>query len=179
LAPLAFVTAPSNGFVQKLIAFFLLQKTRLAEAERWFQRAETAAPRDPSVGLHYGLFLLDAGRALEAAKRFSRASHSTGDSGDNAYEIAFNAAVAYRLAGNNPLAEDFYRKAKELRPRDPSAHMNLGAMLHLVGKLSEAEHHYAEAWRLNPGDASTATNLRRLHSAMRAKGLAVRAVDGL
>ncbi len=30
--------------------------------------------------------------------------------------------------------------------QDPSAHMNLGAMLHLVGKLEEAEEKYLAAW---------------------------------
>ena len=53
--------------------------------------------------------------------------------------------------------------------QDPSAHMNLGAMLHLVGKLKEAENHYLTAWSLNPGDPSTRTNLERLHNIMRAK----------
>ena len=47
--------------------------------------------------------------------------------------------------------------------------MNLGAMLHLVGKLREAESHYLTAWKLNPGDPSTKTNLERLHNIMRAK----------
>ncbi len=52
--------------------------------------------------------------------------------------------------------------------------MNLGAMLHLVGKLEEAESEYLSAWSLNPDDAHTRTNLNRLHKVMRAKGMAVR-----
>ena len=61
--------------------------------------------------------------------------------------------------------------------QDPSAHMNLGAMLHLVGKLTEAEERYLSAWKLHPGDAATRTNLERLHNIMRKKGLKIRPVD--
>ena len=52
--------------------------------------------------------------------------------------------------------------------------MNLGAMLHLVGKLEEAEERYFRALELDPGNQSTLTNIRRLHNIMRGKGLKVR-----
>jgi hypothetical protein len=55
--------------------------------------------------------------------------------------------------------------------------MNLGAMLHLVGKLSEAEDRYLSAWRLNPGDSVTKTNLERLHNIMRKKGVPTRSPE--
>ena len=35
----------------------------------------------------------------------------------SAYDTTFNAAVAYRQAGRNDLAEKFYRKAVEIRPK--------------------------------------------------------------
>ena len=55
--------------------------------------------------------------------------------------------------------------------------MNLGAMLHLVGKLVEAEERYLEAWRLNPGDAATKTNIHRLHNIMKKKGMKIKVFD--
>lgn len=55
--------------------------------------------------------------------------------------------------------------------------MNLGAMLHLVGKLTEAEDHYLKAWQLRPGDAATKTNIQRLHNIMRGRGLPVQSID--
>ncbi len=58
--------------------------------------------------------------------------------------------------------------------QDASSHMNLGAMLHLVGKLTEAEDHYLTALRLEPGNQATATNIQRLHNIMRSKGLKTR-----
>ena len=115
------------------------QKTRHSEAESWFLKAYQLAPLDPSVHLHYGLFLMDAdgNRNFEAGQKFQIASElllgkdkgqtSRKDSRDideanlqssiSAYDTTFNAAVAYRQAGRNDLAEKFYRKAVDIRPK--------------------------------------------------------------
>ena len=72
------------------------------------------APDDPSVHLHYGLFLMDSERNLEAAREFAKAAQLNPED----YESVFNAGVAYRQAGGrNPEAEMFYRKAVQLRPK--------------------------------------------------------------
>ena len=59
--------------------------------------------------------------------------------------------------------------------------MNLGACLHLVGKLAEAEEQYEAAWRLTAGSkgdrATLEVNVKRLHSAMRKKGLQTRSFE--
>ena len=76
--------------------------------------------------------------------------------------------------------------------------MNLGAMLHLVGKLKEAEEEYFSAWKLTTSHskdnkalnkaeyteqlASQNTiriNLKRLHNIMKSKGLKTKRVDGI
>lgn len=44
--------------------------------------------------------------------------------------------------------------------------MNLGAILHLNGKLEEAEKSYKEALRLKPNDAMTKDNLAKLQKLM-------------
>ena len=85
----------------------------------------------------------------------------------------FNAAVAARQAGHHDRAEEFYRRTVELRPMEAGAHLNLGALLHLRGKLRQAEAAYAEAWRLRPGDPSTRTNIQRLHNVMRKKNVTI------
>ena len=92
-------------------------------------------------------------------------------------------AHTFRQAGDNERAEEFYRRAAALRPEDASARMNLGACLHLVGKLAEAEEQYEAAWRLTAdggksGDRATLeVNVKRLHSAMRKKGLPTRSFE--
>ncbi len=51
--------------------------------------------------------------------------------------------------------------------------MNLGAMLHLVGKLAQAQEHYLTALRLRPHDQATKINLQRLHRVMSSKGMPI------
>ena len=90
----------------------VFQKTRHSEAESWFLKAKEMVPEDPSVHLHYGLFLMDSDRNLEAAEEFARAVSLKSDD----YESVFNAGVAYRQANMNTEAEKFYRMAVQLRP---------------------------------------------------------------
>jgi tetratricopeptide (TPR) repeat protein len=56
-------------------------------------------------------------------------------------------------------ARDAYRRALDLAPDHPDAHLNLGRMLHEDGELAAAERHYREAAALRPGDATAAFNL--------------------
>lgn len=49
--------------------------------------------------------------------------------------------------------------------------MNLGAILHLNGKLSEAEANYLRALQLKPDDVITQSNLRKLWNIMDKQGL--------
>lgn len=72
----------------------------------------------------------------------------------------------YAQVKRNKEAEHFYRRATQLRPNEATSHMNLGAMLHLNGKLVEAENSYLEALRLNPEDAITHNNLAKLRHLM-------------
>ena len=57
----------------------------------------------------------------------------------------------------------------------PAALMNLGAILHLNGKLPEAEAKYLRALRLKPDDAITRSNLRKLWNIMERQGLRTKA----
>lgn len=53
-------------------------------------------------------------------------------------------------------------QAVKLKPDDPRAHTNLGAILHLLGQNTKAAISYREALRLQPGDPTTLTNLAKL-----------------
>ena len=76
--------------------------------------------------------------------------------------------------------------------------MNLGAMLHLAGKLNGAEEEYLTAWKLSTSpignDKTTSSsneneliasrkaikvNLKRLHNIMRGKGLPIIKTTGI
>ena len=56
---------------------------------------------------------MEASRDLEAAAEFEAATKSQPDD----YNAAFNAGVAYRQAGRMVKAEEFYRKAADIRPK--------------------------------------------------------------
>lgn len=53
----------------------------------------------------------------------------------------------------------------------PAALMNLGAILHLNGRLQKAETNYLRALQLKPDDAITQSNLRKLWNIMEKQGL--------
>lgn len=53
----------------------------------------------------------------------------------------------------------------------PAALMNLGAILHLNGKLQDAEANYLRALQLKPDDTITQSNLRKLWNIMEKQGL--------
>lgn len=55
-----------------------------------------------------------------------------------------------------------------------AALMNLGAILHLNGKLPEAEANYLRALQLKPDDVITQSNLRKLWNIMERQGLRIK-----
>lgn len=61
----------------------------------------------------------------------------------------------------------------------PAALMNLGAILHLNGKLPEAEANYLRALQLKPDDAITQSNLRKLRNIMKRQELQTRRIGDL
>lgn len=55
--------------------------------------------------------------------------------------------------------------------QEATSHMNLGAMLHVNGKLLEAEMSYLEALRLKPDDNITQNNLQKLRNLLSKRGI--------
>ncbi|XP_061085470.1 protein O-mannosyl-transferase TMTC2-like isoform X2 [Conger conger] len=137
------------------------------EAERYFQKAIKLDPRKGNCYMHYGQFLLEESRVMEAAVMAEKAADL--ESGE--FDLVFSAAHMLRQASLNEAAEKYYKMAAGLRPDYPAALMNLGAILHLNGKLREAESHYLRALRLKPQDAITQSNLRKLWNIMEKQGL--------
>lgn len=56
----------------------------------------------------------------------------------------------------------FLFQAVHLRPDDPRAHTNLGAILHLLERPVQAAISYKEALQLQPNDPTTIANLAKL-----------------
>ncbi|KAM9754795.1 protein O-mannosyl-transferase TMTC2 [Menidia menidia] len=137
------------------------------EAERYFLKAIQLDPTKGNCYMHYGQFLLEESRLLEAAEMAKKAARL--DSGE--FDVVFSAAHMLRQASLNEAAEKYYGQAASLRPNYPAALMNLGAILHLNGKLQEAEANYLRALQLKPDDTITQSNLRKLWNIMEKQGL--------
>ncbi|XP_067855560.1 protein O-mannosyl-transferase TMTC2-like isoform X2 [Heptranchias perlo] len=154
---------PAHLTYGKLLAF----TGRKEEAEKYFLRSIQLDPAKGNCYMHYGQFLLEESRLVEAAQMAEKAAEL--DSIE--FDVVFNAAHMLRQAGLNEAAEKHYRLAAGLRPNYPAALMNLGAILHLNGKLHEAEANYLRALQLKPDDAITQSNLRKLRNIMEKQGL--------
>ncbi|KAM9823963.1 LOW QUALITY PROTEIN: protein O-mannosyl-transferase TMTC2 [Neosynchiropus ocellatus] len=144
---------------------------RKSEAETFYLRAIELDPKKGNCYMHYGQFLLEQSRLGEAAEMAERAAHL--DSAE--FDVVFSAAHMLRQARLNEAAERLYERAARLRPDFPAALMNLGAILHLNGKLPEAEANYLRALQLKPDDVITQANLRKLWNIMVRQGTASRA----
>ncbi|CDQ63036.1 unnamed protein product [Oncorhynchus mykiss] len=136
-------------------------------AERYFLKAIQLDPTKGNCYMHYGQFLLEESRLLEAAEMAEKAARL--DSGE--FDVVFSAAHMLRQASLNDAAEKYYGQAASIRPNYPAALMNLGAILHLNGKLQEAETNYLRALQLKPDDTITQSNLRKLWNIMEKQGL--------
>uniref|UniRef100_A0A669DCR3 dolichyl-phosphate-mannose--protein mannosyltransferase n=1 Tax=Oreochromis niloticus TaxID=8128 RepID=A0A669DCR3_ORENI len=158
-----------NMMVETIMTLCLihLSQGQKAEAERYFLKAIQLDPTKGNCYMHYGQFLLEESRLLEAAEMAKTAARL--DSGE--FDVVFNAAHMLRQASLNEAAEKYYGQAASLRPNYPAALMNLGAILHLNGKLQEAEANYLRALQLKPDDAITQSNLRKLWNIMEKQGL--------
>ncbi|XP_077450508.1 protein O-mannosyl-transferase TMTC2-like [Stigmatopora argus] len=140
------------------------------EAEKYYLRAIELDPMKGNGYMHYGQFLLEQLRLVEAAEMAERAAELE----STEFDVVFSAAHMLRQAILNEAAERQYQRAAGLRPDYPAALMNLGAILHLNGKLTEAEDNYLRALRLKPDDAITRSNLRKLWNIMERQGVATR-----
>lgn len=76
-------------------------------------------------------------------------------------------AIGEKAIQSNP----FFPPSFPLLLQYPAALMNLGAILHLNGKLLEAEANYLHALRFKPDDVITQSNLRKLWNIMEKQGL--------
>ncbi|KAJ8249969.1 hypothetical protein COCON_G00231850 [Conger conger] len=161
---------------------FLLEESRLAEAA---EMSEMAAELE--IGQFDVVFnsahMLRAVPAGGLVPFRCEAAEMSGDGPNAELEIGQFDVLAFsgvsntllfllsRAAGFNSAAEKYYGIAASRRPTDPAALMNLGAILHLNGKLQRAEASYLQALQLSPDDAVTQANLRKLRNIMEKQGL--------
>jgi Tfp pilus assembly protein PilF len=114
-----------------------------------------------SAALHDDLALLylEAGRAVDAVRHFSRSVQLHPASA----AAQFNLATALTMAGQRRQAEASYRAALSLRPAYALAHNNLGVLLLQEQRVGEAMRSFADAVQIDPVYAEALDNLGRMH----------------
>ncbi|RUS78414.1 hypothetical protein EGW08_013828 [Elysia chlorotica] len=143
-----------------------LAKNQPAEAEEWLMKAKKLDPDSYTIDNHIAQLYASTNRHKEAMELFETIlPHLSED-----FDAVYAAAAVYREGENKEKAEELYIAATKIKPKEPAAWMNLGAMLHINGKYSEAEQAYLTALQLKPGDKVTTDNLKRLRNITKRKG---------
>ncbi|HVE50029.1 MAG TPA: type IV pilus biogenesis/stability protein PilW [Casimicrobiaceae bacterium] len=108
----------------------------LPRAESYFKRALELAPNDPDTRHNYGWYLCTHGRARESIGEFEVAIR------DPLYrtpEIALvNAGKCSVVLGDVAAADQYFRRALQLRPNDPTAAYNLALISYRGARLPES-----------------------------------------
>ncbi|XP_009857867.3 protein O-mannosyl-transferase TMTC2 [Ciona intestinalis] len=140
---------------------------KFSNAEKLYRNAIQLEPNNPMTYQHYSRLHINRGMYTEASKLLDKAIEVTKGTPD--YELLFAAASAHRHAKSYSTAERYYRLAVKVKPKLASSHMNLGAILHLQGKLSEARKSYMQALSLKPMDPLVLENLEKLDASLNNK----------
>lgn len=105
-------------------------------ADRHYLRAIRLSPNDPALLNNYGVFLCEQTRYREAEDRFLRAA---GISGNRQPEEAWqNAAFCMLRIPDSDKAEQYFRRAVDLDPMNPSVLYQLSLLNHETGEQMQA-----------------------------------------
>jgi type IV pilus assembly protein PilF len=107
-----------------------------ARAEPQFKRALELAPADPDTRHNWGWYLCTHGRQRESIAEFEVAIRSPMY---RTPEIALvNAGKCSAAIGDAAAADQYFRRALQLRPNDPAAAYNLALLSFKGGRLPES-----------------------------------------
>nr|XP_039259696.1 protein O-mannosyl-transferase TMTC2-like [Styela clava] len=144
----------------------LLRRLKKTEAtEILYKRAIQFEPQNHIIYNHLGKFYNDHGQYLKAAKVLEDGVMT--QSGSRDYDTLMTAGDTNRHAGKYEKSEIYYRIATRISPRSVEAHVNLGGILHLQRKYSEARKSYTKALALKPNDPTARDNLRKLEEILK------------
>ena len=111
-----------------------------------FLSALKLAPGHPQILLQLGNTQMALGQHQDGVEYFRQSFDA-----EASPAAAYNLGNALRELGKPQEAEQWYRTALRLAPRDADTHNNLGNVLREQGRLDEAIASYQAALQLNPG----------------------------
>lgn len=111
-----------------------LRERQLAQTN--FERALRLAPNDPDINHNYGAFLCQSGREEESIKYFLQAVRNP------LYPTPWRsysaAGICSMRKGNAKDAEQFFQRALQQQPDDPSSLLQMGHIRYRQGSLEDA-----------------------------------------
>lgn len=120
----ALAADPDYGTAFNVLGLINMDLGENAKADEAFRKALTILPNDSDALNNYGWFLCQTKRERESIERFMQAlKNPLYASPDKPY---LNAGICSQRLGNEPAAEDFFRKAVSLDPLNASANLRLG-----------------------------------------------------
>jgi type IV pilus assembly protein PilF len=127
---------PSYPRVYNLYGLIYTFMNELPRAESQFKRALELAPTDPETRHNWGWYLCTHGRARESIPEFEVAIRSPLY---RAPETALvNAGKCSASIGDMAAADQYFRRALQMRPNDPTAAYNLALTSYRGARLPES-----------------------------------------
>ncbi len=121
------------------LTYMELQEDR--KAEQAFATALRLAPANPDVNNNYGWYLCNRQREKESIAYFLTAVKDPLYA--QPYKPLTNAGICSRRAGNEPQAEEYFRRALRLAPADPQINLQLADLNFSRNNLPQAKLHLA------------------------------------
>jgi type IV pilus assembly protein PilF len=127
---------PTYPRIYNLYGLVYTMMGELPRAEGQFKRALELAPNDPETRHNWGWYLCTHGRERESIAEFEIAIRN---SLYRTPEIALvNAGKCSAAIGDVAAADQYFRRALQVRPNDPSAAYNLALLSYKGGRLPES-----------------------------------------
>lgn len=144
----AILLAPSDPDLLNAKAYTLYLAGRSGEARSIAEDALQKNPGDPAALDTLGAILLSEGDPRQALSYLKRAESSL----PRDPEVLAHLGDAYRLLGQDTLAQDKYQRSLSLDPSLARAWKGYSAVLLSLGRYPEAAEAISEAYRFYPGD---------------------------
>ncbi len=117
------------------LADVAMRKGQDTDAQKWLDKALTAAPRSAAVHVALGRYQFSRGQPLEAEKSYWKAISLEPQ---NFYPRIDLADLYMSALGKPKQAIDQYREAVRLKPAHGGAHYGLAMALHATGRVDDA-----------------------------------------
>lgn len=149
------VTDDQSFLVHYNLGNMLLERGRVDEAVRHFEKALDIAPNDSRPHHNLGVILDGRGQTDEALAHYQAAVRI--DPRDSRAQI--NLGIALQRSGETTQAMSHYQLALRFDPTNALAHNNMAVALEELSRFEEALEHYVAAAKSAPDDPRMHNNL--------------------